>query len=1530
MKVQGSNGESYTVPKGMEEDAYKAQAEGKLHEFVESLRAPAKKGGMIKRKDGSYSRRGLWDNIRANRGSGRKPTKEMLRQEAKIRAKAGDGLKVGYTSPKSMAEAESMIADKRLKVSAPNNDGAKALKYGVDVASMFFYPASLVGAGWDLYNGDINGAVAGVIPFGSGLKVMNDARKVAKAAGLSSKLASKANRGFNALMAGHVGSQIYDTYNDLFPSKPTPEKKANGGAVTTWSPGEAVPFHESTIMGKGGYTVKRSSARKGKTHVVIGPDGTKKYFGDSKLGQHPNDPARKKAFYARHAKNLKGNPYFRAFARATWADGGKTGLGIYNMGLVPYGYGGVVNPDGTIRSPYNTPAYNDRGRFDVGGFVNPYTSGQMMDPGYAGDPEMMGNAPMNATRYLRPDSYIPSYVDPQHNMLWRDIGEAGYGLLEGTLDTVTGGLTDPLTDLGHNALQKAGGYDKLSRKEQKQLGIYHGAGTTGGAALGTYVTAGTQAQAGIGQAGKGVGEIVRSASSDDNKTAQAVGTYLPLAASIGANFYNPSSSINAGASAGKQVTGLKSATGSIDPYSANPFGGGSQFDVSSSVPTYTMSAPSAPVSTTGFSPYMSTSISTPTATRTPSKQTQNTINTINKYAQYAPLVAGAVPLAQDVNNNGVNANTIAQAAMLGMNAYTGLHGRGANTVNTFKNRPSSAPTAQSYKQYGNMAMSGESMPSVTPTANPGSGLEVQLKRKHGGYTMADGGETGMVPINVEGANFSSGSGPNAKKGELLVNNGRIVKNYVGRPPHPAEGQNPMGDDDAPEGLIVIPKARTKEYLEASLEKRKQIERSLVSQQQDREMKKSRKMGDGGYYSFGMGDMGMGYGGMTGNQVGGMYEAGGVPMGNQDRIDPESLDAMMTYEYGGSIPKMRPGGYYGRPRPQDLIGARLSLMKTGSNLNPYGTSQQAMYVHDFDSRINKINPFVGTQFRANQYHNDPRENTLDITAGGGFSGKFGENGVYVRPSVIGGANYSTDKGMQPFYGLGVSGMLEDESGLSFEPWGKYDSNKGFNWGANVNLPISPNATGFLGYDHNDKGIKGGVDIRLGHKKGGWIQKATASIKRRGTEGVCTGSKFGSSSCPPGSRRYNLAKTFKKMARSRHEFGGPVTHDFPIRGLKYAGGGAAFTPYDDESTSMGTGTYTSFPVGGNASNANLTHVPYDYSFNNSDERMVVNPRVVNPRMAQPSTNINPVPYDYGQSDYVGVGPRRMAEPGQFRSDRNLYDYDTQGPGSTNTVTPPPVTPPPGTDFYGGSGSMSDINRYILNQANRLYNSYDRTQIRPGIQRKYADITQLQIPVNNQQPALQTKMQSPYIPKTAEETQWDCSSGMCRPILVNRNLQMGLGAGKAILSGVLPVSGLEYTPMTVNRPTPISYDEAIRAAKQAEYRDVNAAREAGSSNMKRFLAARAVPRDTTVSTIIENARNAKAQQDYQFEADKRAATQYNNQMAVGSKQYKDQGKAAQLYGIMSGINDIVGGYNTYVNNLAMKRYLDSDRYTGKSSLN
>jgi hypothetical protein len=52
---------------------------------------------MLKRKDGSVSQRGLWDNIRANKGSGKAPTKDMLKQEKKI--KATTKMKTGGSTP---------------------------------------------------------------------------------------------------------------------------------------------------------------------------------------------------------------------------------------------------------------------------------------------------------------------------------------------------------------------------------------------------------------------------------------------------------------------------------------------------------------------------------------------------------------------------------------------------------------------------------------------------------------------------------------------------------------------------------------------------------------------------------------------------------------------------------------------------------------------------------------------------------------------------------------------------------------------------------------------------------------------------------------------------------------------------------------------------------------------------------------------------------------------------------------------------------------------------------------------------------------------------------------------------------------------------------------------------------------------------------------------------------------------------------------------------------------------------------------
>ena len=58
------------------------------------------------------------------------------------------------------------------------------------------------------------------------------------------------------------------------------------------------------------------------------------------------------------------------------------------------------------------------------------------------------------------------------------------------------------------------------------------------------------------------------------------------------------------------------------------------------------------------------------------------------------------------------------------------------------------------------------------------------------------------------------------------------------------------------------------------------------------------------------------------------------------------------------------------------------------------------------------------------------------------------------------------------------------------------------------------------------LRGGGRVEA--KDGKWIQKAVKGMRK---DKPCTCKKFGSKSCPPGSKRYNLAKTFKKMAKKR---------------------------------------------------------------------------------------------------------------------------------------------------------------------------------------------------------------------------------------------------------------------------------------------------------------------------------------------------------------------------------------------------------------
>ena len=99
----------------------------------------------------------------------------------------------------------------------------------------------------------------------------------------------------------------------------------------------------------------------------------------------------------------------------------------------------------------------------------------------------------------------------------------------------------------------------------------------------------------------------------------------------------------------------------------------------------------------------------------------------------------------------------------------------------------------------------------------------------------------------------------------------------------------------------------------------------------------------------------------------------------------------------------------------------------------------------------------------------------------------------------------------YYGGGRTNLLEELGRVEGE---RYNPNRG----AEISRVHSELNRGYN---------KGG---RVGLKKGGngkWIQKATASIKKRGTEGKCT--PITKPGCT--GRAKALAKTFKKMARER---------------------------------------------------------------------------------------------------------------------------------------------------------------------------------------------------------------------------------------------------------------------------------------------------------------------------------------------------------------------------------------------------------------
>jgi hypothetical protein len=324
-------------------------------------------GEMIRRADGSYSKRGLWDNIRANAGSGKKPTKEMLEQERKLNSKkmggcmeCGGQMQEGGEQMMQQSQAPN-ITDALGEISMMLENGTSAediigmlVEQGVseeeaasivDSASSEVVEDDIEEEDADLDVDDIESAVEedeeesdDDLFFGD-----DDSESEMKYGGI--KLDPKKKGTFKA-QATRMGMSVQDAASHILANKeeysPAMVKKANfaknfakelGGQMYEMAAGGTVPERYKN-MGFTKVGVKKQSTRPGKKWMVLAKKGDKYkvvhggWKGMQDFKQHGSEK-RKDRFWDRMGGKDSAkakdpfSPLYWHKKFGTWAEGGE-------------------------------------------------------------------------------------------------------------------------------------------------------------------------------------------------------------------------------------------------------------------------------------------------------------------------------------------------------------------------------------------------------------------------------------------------------------------------------------------------------------------------------------------------------------------------------------------------------------------------------------------------------------------------------------------------------------------------------------------------------------------------------------------------------------------------------------------------------------------------------------------------------------------------------------------------------------------------------------------------------------------------------------------------------------------------------------------------------------------------------------------------------------------------------------------------------------------------------------------------------
>ena len=474
------------------------------------------KKDLIKRADGSYSPRGLWDNIRANAGSGKKPTKEMLAQEKKINKMANGGKMSSFKA--SNIQTYTQGGDLLNPVNNIYKQGG---------AMNFKSPAAY--KAWLAY-GHATGEFERT-PGNQKVSIGGKAHNVKHAMG--GNLYSMGGRAFAD--GGQLTEFNEGGSHEMNPLGGIPQGFSQDGKLNLVEQGETKLNAADYVFSD---QIKVSKETAGLYDLPKGDVG--KTFADvSKKLNRPNSRRENDTIeQVAIQRDLENLMQAQEQQKETEKQAAIAEMQAKYPDVQVVDQAAMQQADADMQASMQQPMMDEAAMMQQQQqMAPPAEMPQQMDPAMMAQMQQQGIMRMGG-KMCNMGGHLYSMGGRMYNlggnMVLRGIGAGAYGVAEGALDTLTFGLTDNLTDKGYEKLSSLGA-DRLDDKSAARLDATRGFGNTAGAIGAAALTGGATTKSAISEGLEGLAHgtaALPGTGEKFDKVAQGVGQAASMYGSI--------------------------------------------------------------------------------------------------------------------------------------------------------------------------------------------------------------------------------------------------------------------------------------------------------------------------------------------------------------------------------------------------------------------------------------------------------------------------------------------------------------------------------------------------------------------------------------------------------------------------------------------------------------------------------------------------------------------------------------------------------------------------------------------------------------------------------------------------------------------------------------------------------------------------------------------------------------------------------------------------------------------------------------